>query len=55
MFCSNCGTKNSDDAAFCVACGSPLKQDNPAVADFESLEVSPHVENFTYTKNLTEE
>ncbi|SFT33331.1 zinc-ribbon domain-containing protein [Lachnospiraceae bacterium XBD2001] len=30
MFCSNCGTKNNDDAVFCVACGTKLIQVNPA-------------------------
>ena len=28
MFCPNCGTQNTDQAAFCVSCGTPLK--NPA-------------------------
>lgn len=28
MFCPKCGTKNIDEAKFCVACGNPL----PAVA-----------------------
>lgn len=28
MFCPKCGTKNVDEAKFCVACGNPL----PAVA-----------------------
>ena len=25
MYCPNCGSQNSDQAAFCVNCGSPLK------------------------------
>ena len=25
MFCPNCGTQNTDQAAFCVSCGTPLK------------------------------
>ena len=25
MYCPNCGTQNSDQAAFCVNCGTPLK------------------------------
>lgn len=24
MFCSNCGAKNADEAAFCSGCGKPL-------------------------------
>lgn len=24
MFCANCGTKNTDEAAFCSECGKPL-------------------------------
>lgn len=28
MFCSNCGTKMSDDAAFCPECGTPVRQGN---------------------------
>lgn len=24
MFCPNCGTSNSDDAAYCSSCGTPL-------------------------------
>lgn len=42
MFCPKCGTKNVDEAKFCVACGNPfpaasvtppsVKTDNPAVA-----------------------
>lgn len=27
MFCVNCGTKISDDAAFCFHCGAPVEQD----------------------------
>lgn len=26
MFCPNCGTKNEDDALFCGACGTPLRE-----------------------------
>lgn len=28
MFCINCGTKLSDDAKFCISCGSPLLPSN---------------------------
>jgi len=30
MFCSKCGTKNDQDARFCVNCGNALKTDVPA-------------------------
>lgn len=28
--CSNCGTQNSDTAAFCINCGSPLEKKTPS-------------------------
>lgn len=27
MFCTNCGSKNKDEARFCVNCGSPIKKE----------------------------
>ncbi|UOO37238.1 zinc ribbon domain-containing protein [Oscillospiraceae bacterium CM] len=30
MFCSNCGTKNSEGNAFCVSCGAPLGASAPS-------------------------
>jgi len=29
MFCSKCGTKNQDEAAFCRACGAPIQGPRP--------------------------
>ncbi len=29
MFCSKCGTKNQDEAAFCRACGAPIRGPRP--------------------------
>lgn len=29
MFCSTCGTRNSDDANFCEKCGSPVEAPKP--------------------------
>ena len=27
-FCPNCGSKNADDAEFCISCGNPLAARN---------------------------
>ncbi len=32
MFCSECGTKNDDDAVFCTACGKPMKAETVSLA-----------------------
>lgn len=29
MFCSQCGTNNADNAAFCAGCGAPLAGEQP--------------------------
>jgi uncharacterized integral membrane protein len=29
VYCTNCGTKNDDDATVCVKCGQPLKGSQP--------------------------
>lgn len=50
MFCPKCGTKNVDEARFCVACGNPFptasvtlsgETGNPAVASSEAPGVAP--------------
>ena len=35
MFCPKCGTSTQEDAAFCMACGSPLPSSAPAAATTE--------------------
>lgn len=32
MYCTRCGHRNPDDAAFCSSCGSPAAQDAPTQA-----------------------
>lgn len=32
MYCNNCGTKLTENAAFCEECGSPVKKDNGSVS-----------------------
>lgn len=31
MFCGNCGTRNPDDAMFCMGCGAPLQGGRPVM------------------------
>ncbi len=31
MFCPNCGSRNPDDASFCLACGNPFFEEEPQV------------------------
>ena len=36
MFCPNCGTKNDDEAMFCEACGTPLREvETPEEQEFQ--------------------
>ncbi|MYN19521.1 zinc-ribbon domain-containing protein [Rugamonas sp. FT107W] len=35
MFCSECGTKNQDDAVFCTACGKPIKTETASPAKLD--------------------
>ena len=37
MFCPKCGTKNIDDAKFCVACGSQIQEPERAESQEESV------------------
>jgi tetratricopeptide (TPR) repeat protein len=37
MYCPNCGTQNQEDAAFCMACGSPLASPPTRGAETEPL------------------
>ncbi len=39
MFCTNCGTKNSDGALFCTNCGAPLNQTQQAAANVPTDEI----------------
>ena len=43
MFCSNCGTKNDDNALFCAECGTSLKNaaDNAAQGNFYTQPQQP--------------
>lgn len=32
MFCKNCGSRNPDDAVFCISCGNCLEADNNSIS-----------------------
>jgi len=39
MFCPNCGTKNENDAAFCLNCGTSLAEENVSTSAEQAKEV----------------
>ena len=45
MFCPNCGTKNDDEALFCEACGTPLREveapEEQAIPGYDTPEQPP--------------
>ena len=45
MFCSQCGTKNNDGAAFCAGCGAPLETELSAKQEAPDQELKPQSEN----------
>lgn len=38
MYCTNCGTKNSDTAKFCRGCGLPMAAEQPSAAEVPAVE-----------------
>lgn len=58
MFCSNCGTKNDDDAVFCQNCGTRILEDNPVGNQGVNLSKGiaqgemPPVKSFKLSKKL---
>ncbi len=46
MYCSNCGTKNRDEASFCQKCGSSIKKAGVEAAP-ENKSTIPEVPNYS--------
>ncbi len=41
MFCPKCGKENVDTAAFCIACGNKISQDNSTVQEKVEVQEKP--------------
>ncbi len=45
MFCSNCGTKNNDNAKFCISCGAVLNQSAVQIQEDKPSDFSSQIQN----------
>ena len=52
MFCTNCGKKIPDEGLFCVACGAPAPEDDPALGAPETAPADP---GFDWVADLLED